>query len=75
MRLLVVEDESALTRHLQRGLEEAAWTVDVCDRVEEAWRLVRLNTYDLILLDLSLPIRTAASCCAACAPPATRRWC
>ena len=55
MRLLVVEDESALTRHLQRGLEEAAWTVDVCDRVEEAWRLVRLNTYDLILLDLSLP--------------------
>jgi len=55
MRLLVVEDESALTRHLQRGLEEAAWTVDVCDRVEEAWRLLRLNTYDLILLDLSLP--------------------
>ena len=55
MRLLVVEDERALARHLQRGLEEAAWTVDVCERVEEAWRLLLLNTYDLILLDLGLP--------------------
>jgi DNA-binding response OmpR family regulator len=55
MRLLVVEDERALARHLQRGLEEAAWTVDVCDRVEEAWRLVLLSPYDLVLLDLGLP--------------------
>jgi two-component system, OmpR family, response regulator len=55
MRLLVVEDERALARHLQRGLEEAAWTVDVCERVEDAWRLVLLNAYDLILLDLGLP--------------------
>src|SRR5512143_3304297 len=57
MRLLVVEDERALARHLQRGLEEAAWTVDVCERVEDAWRLVLLNAYDLILLDLGLPDR------------------
>jgi two-component system copper resistance phosphate regulon response regulator CusR len=55
MRLLVVEDERALARHLQRGLEEAAWTVDVCERVEEAWRLLLLNAYDLVLLDLGLP--------------------
>ena len=55
MRLLVVEDERALARHLQRGLEEAAWTVDLCERVEDAWRLVLLNAYDLILLDLGLP--------------------
>jgi two-component system copper resistance phosphate regulon response regulator CusR len=57
VRLLVVEDEPALARHLQRGLEEAAWTVDVCERVEEAWRLILLNAYDLILLDLGLPDR------------------
>jgi DNA-binding response OmpR family regulator len=55
MRLLVVEDERALARHLQRGLEEAAWTVDVCERVEEAWQLLLLNPYDLVLLDLGLP--------------------
>ncbi|MBX3027964.1 response regulator transcription factor [bacterium] len=55
MRLLVVEDEAALARHLRRGLEEAAWTVDVCERVEDAWRLLLLNAYDLVVLDLGLP--------------------
>ena len=55
MRLLVVEDERDLARHLRRGLEEAAWTVDVCECVEDAWQQLRLNPYDLVLLDLGLP--------------------
>jgi two-component system copper resistance phosphate regulon response regulator CusR len=55
MRLLVVEDERALARHLQKGLQEAAWAVDLSERVEDAWRLLLLNTYDLVILDLGLP--------------------
>lgn len=55
MRLLVVEDEQALARYLQRGLEEMAWTVDVSGTVDEAWRLLLLNPYDLVVLDLGLP--------------------
>ncbi len=55
MRLLVVEDERTLARHLQKGLEEAAWSVDVCDRVDDAWRFVLLHPYDVIVLDLGLP--------------------
>jgi DNA-binding response OmpR family regulator len=55
MRLLVVEDEQTLARYLQRGLEEMAWTVDVSGTVEEAWRLLLLNPYDLVVLDLGLP--------------------
>ena len=55
MRLLVVEDEPTLARHLQKGLEEAAWCVDVCERVEDAWRLLLLHPYDLVVLDLGLP--------------------
>jgi DNA-binding response OmpR family regulator len=55
MRLLVVEDEQTLARYVQRGLEEAAWTVDVCGAVDEAWRLVLLNPYEVIILDLGLP--------------------
>lgn len=54
MRLLVVEDERTLARHLQKGLEEAAWVVDVAHRVDDAWRLILLNPYDLIILDLGL---------------------
>ncbi len=55
MRLLVVEDEQTLARYLQRGLEEIAWTVDLSGTVEEAWRLLLLNPYDLVILDLGLP--------------------
>jgi DNA-binding response OmpR family regulator len=55
MRLLVVEDEQTLARYLRRGLEEAAWTVDVAGSVEDAWRLCLLNPYDLVVLDLGLP--------------------
>src|SRR5512143_2451234 len=55
MRLLIVEDEQTLARYLQRGLQEAAWTADVCASVDEAWRLLLLNPYDLIVLDLGLP--------------------
>lgn len=55
MRLLVVEDERDLARHLRRGLEEAAWTVDVSERVDDAWQRLRETSYDLVLLDLGLP--------------------
>ena len=55
MRLLVVEDERTLAGYLRRGLEEAAWTVDLSETVEEAWRLLLLNPYDLVVLDLGLP--------------------
>ena len=54
MRLLVVEDERTLARHLKKGLEEVAWSVDVAHRVDDAWRLILLNPYDLMILDLGL---------------------
>jgi DNA-binding response OmpR family regulator len=55
MRLLVVEDEITLARYLRKGLEEANWTVDLAGTVEDGWRLLLSNPYDLVLLDLALP--------------------
>jgi len=55
MRLLVVEDEPTLARHLQTGLGEANWAVDLSGCVDEAWRLLMINGYDLVILDLGLP--------------------
>jgi DNA-binding response OmpR family regulator len=55
MHLLVVEDEPTLAGHLRKGLEEAAWTVDVAHTAETAWRLLAINAYDLLVLDLGLP--------------------
>jgi two-component system copper resistance phosphate regulon response regulator CusR len=55
MRALIVEDEDRLARSLERGLREATWTVDATSTVADAWRLVKLNPYDAIVLDLGLP--------------------
>ena len=55
MHLLVVEDEPTLGRYLRKGLEEAAWTVDLAPTAAEAWRLMMVNAYDVVLLDLGLP--------------------
>ncbi|MBI3786192.1 MAG: response regulator transcription factor [Deltaproteobacteria bacterium] len=55
MRLLIVEDEANLARHLRRGLEEAQFVADVCGSVEAAWQHLLASTYDALVLDLGLP--------------------
>jgi len=55
MRLLVVEDEPKVARMLQRGLAEEGYQVDVCERAQDAEKQVRSISYDLMLLDWSLP--------------------
>jgi len=55
MRLLVIEDEQQLAGYLRKGLQEAGWAVDASETVDEAWRLVLLNPYDAVILDLGLP--------------------
>lgn len=55
MRILVVDDEVALTRSLRRGLEAEGFAVDVAHDGEEGLWLAREHDYDAILLDLMLP--------------------
>ncbi|MBL8922382.1 MAG: response regulator transcription factor [Myxococcaceae bacterium] len=55
MKLLLVEDEAQMARLLQRGLTEEGHQVDVCARGEDALRQAADVTYDVILLDWSLP--------------------
>lgn len=55
MRLLVVEDNGRLAQLMARLLAENQFTADVVSTVEEAEAALELVTYDLILLDLSLP--------------------
>jgi len=55
MRLLIVEDEQALARYLQRGLQELAWTADIIRTAEDGWQRLLVEPYDLVILDLGLP--------------------
>jgi DNA-binding response OmpR family regulator len=55
VKLLLVEDEAPMARLLQRGLVEEGHQVDVCARGEDALTQANQVTYDVILLDWSLP--------------------
>ncbi|WP_165521791.1 response regulator transcription factor [Micromonospora zingiberis] len=55
MRLLVVEDEEDLAGALRVGLVRAGYAVDVAGDAAAAYELLRVNAYDLMLLDLNLP--------------------
>ncbi|HEY2091656.1 MAG TPA: response regulator transcription factor [Thermoanaerobaculia bacterium] len=55
MRVLVVEDEPALLRHISDSLTNAGYAVDESADGARADFLARTETYDAILLDLGLP--------------------
>jgi two-component system, OmpR family, response regulator len=55
MRVLVVEDESSLSKQLARALSEAGYAVDCAADGEKADFLVRTEGYDAMVLDLGLP--------------------
>ena len=55
MRILIVEDEKDLADALAKGLNRQGYAVDVAYDGEEALRLVEVNGYDLLILDLNLP--------------------
>lgn len=55
MRLLVVEDEMDLCSSIAEGLRLDGYEIDTCQDGQEALELCRVESYDLILLDLNLP--------------------
>jgi two-component system copper resistance phosphate regulon response regulator CusR len=55
MRILVVEDESALAHSLAKGLRQAAHAVDLAQTLAEARTKLAIETYDCAVLDLGLP--------------------
>ena len=55
MRILVVEDEAALSRQLAEALAGAGYAVDAALDGARADFLARTEAYDAVLLDLGLP--------------------
>ena len=55
MRILLVEDEPHLSGTLRAVLERERFIVDCADRLATAREAVRLNNFDLVLLDRTLP--------------------
>jgi len=55
MRILIVEDETALAQTLQRGLEEERYAVDAVADGRDAIDYALAAPYDVIILDVMLP--------------------
>ncbi|MHB8641621.1 MAG: response regulator transcription factor [Gaiellaceae bacterium] len=55
MRVLIVEDQAKLAALLARGLREEGHATDVTGRGEDAVWMAAAVTYDVIVLDITLP--------------------
>jgi two-component system OmpR family response regulator len=55
MRILIAEDETALSDQIKRVLENEGYVVDVVNDGEEAAFMGSTEPYDMVILDLGLP--------------------
>ena len=55
-RILIVEDDQDIASFIKRGLEAEGYVCDIADNGALALGLAQSNTYQLVVLDLSLPL-------------------
>jgi DNA-binding response OmpR family regulator len=63
MHILVVEDQQRLAMLLRRVLTEERHTVDVATEGESGFDLAASDTYDLVILDVMLPVMDGIEIC------------
>lgn len=63
MKILIIEDDIKIINFLKKGLEEECYVVDFSTNGDEGLYLVTINNYDLILLDIMLPIKDGIEIC------------
>lgn len=64
MKILVVEDDPRIAATVKRGLEAEGFTVEIAaDGDDGLWR-AQESQYDLIVLDIMLPVRNGFQVCA-----------
>jgi len=63
MKILIIEDDEKIINFLRKGLEEESYTVDSSLNGEEGIYLASVNVYDLILLDIMIPLKDGIEVC------------
>jgi DNA-binding response OmpR family regulator len=63
MKILIIEDDEKIINFLKKGLEEESYTIDYSLNGEEGIYLATVNEYDLILLDIMIPIKDGMEVC------------
>ncbi len=63
MKILIIEDDEKIVNFLKKGLEEESYTIDYSLNGEEGIYLASVNDYDLILLDIMIPLKNGIEVC------------
>ena len=63
MKILIIEDDEKIVSFLKKGLVEECYVVDSATNGDEGLYLASVNEYDLILLDIMLPIKDGMQVC------------
>src|SRR4051794_26354734 len=63
MRILLVEDEARAAGFLAKGLREQSYAVDIAADGAYALHQAAVNHYDLVILDVMLPVRNGYTVC------------
>jgi len=63
MKILIIEDDEKIVNFLKKGLEEESYIVDYSLNGDEGIYLASINSYDLILLDIMIPIKDGIEVC------------
>ena len=63
MRILLVEDEARVAGFVAKGLREQSYAVDLAEDGENAVYLASVNEYDLVILDVLLPLKNGYEVC------------
>ena len=65
MRFLLVEDEPRVARFIAKGLREQGYAIDTAPDGDEALFKASISEYDLIILDVMLPLKNGFDVCKA----------
>ncbi|MBC7798816.1 MAG: response regulator transcription factor [Pyrinomonadaceae bacterium] len=63
MRILIVEDDFNLAAVINRGLRKHAYATDAASDGAEGLFLAQTNDYDLLILDVMLPVKNGFEVC------------
>ncbi len=63
MRILLAEDDVRIANFITKGLRENAYAVDVSPDGEDALYQTAINSYDIIVLDVMMPLKNGFEVC------------